>query len=114
MKQNEFWYENLTTLSEILSEGNYFTILDLSSGYHHIEIHPEYRKLFDFQWTFEMGLQNILNSVFYYLVCHQHITFLPRFYARLLSFGEVLALRLLFILMTVLQHLVVLVLTKQR
>ena len=52
MKQNEFWYENLTALSEILSEGNYFTIFDLSSGYHHIEIHPEYRKFFDFQWTF--------------------------------------------------------------
>ena len=55
MKQNEFWYENLTTLSEILSEGNYFTIFDLSSGYHHIEIHPEYRKFFDFQWTFWDG-----------------------------------------------------------
>ena len=49
MKQNEFWYENLTTLSEILSEGNYFT-----SGYHHIEIHQydEYSKFLDIQWTF--------------------------------------------------------------
>ena len=54
MKQNKFWYENLTTLSEILSEGNYFTIFDLSSGYHHIEIHQydEYSKFLDIQWTF--------------------------------------------------------------
>ena len=42
IKQNQFRYENLTILSEILSEGDHFTTFDLSSGYHHIEIHPEH------------------------------------------------------------------------
>ena len=55
IKQNKFRYENLTTLSEILSEGDHFTTFDLSSGYHHIEIHPEHRKFLGFEWTFEDG-----------------------------------------------------------
>ena len=55
IKQNKFRYENLSTLSEILSEGDYFTAFDLSSGYHHIEIHPEHRKFLGFEWAFEDG-----------------------------------------------------------
>ena len=55
IKQNKFRYENLTTLSEILSEGENFTTFDLSSGHHHIEIHPEHRKFLGFEWTFEDG-----------------------------------------------------------
>ena len=55
IKQNKFRYEYLATLSDILSEGDYFTTFDLSSGYHHIEIHPEHRKFFGFEWTFEDG-----------------------------------------------------------
>ena len=55
IKQNKFWYENLTTLSEILSEGDYFTTFDLSSGYHHLEIHPGHRKFLGFEWTFKDG-----------------------------------------------------------
>ena len=53
IKQNKFRYENLTFLSGILSEGDHFTTFDLSSGYHHIEIHPEHRKFLGFEWTFE-------------------------------------------------------------
>ena len=55
IKQNKFRYENLTTLSEILSEGDYFnfTTFDLSSRYHHIKIHPEHRKFLGFELTFE-------------------------------------------------------------
>ena len=55
IKQNKFRYENLTTLSEIVSKGDYFTTFDLSSGYHHIEIHPEHQKFLSFEWTFEGG-----------------------------------------------------------
>ena len=55
IKQNKFQYENLATLSEILSEGDYFTTFDLSHGYHLIEIHPEHRKFLSFEWTFEDG-----------------------------------------------------------
>ena len=53
----------------------------------------------------KMGPQNIFIFVFYHSVCHQHVTFLQRFYAHSLSVREVSALRLLFISMTVLQHL---------
>ena len=38
-----------------MSEGDCFTTFDLSSGYHHIEIHPEHRKFLGFEWTFEDG-----------------------------------------------------------
>ena len=48
-KQNKFWYENLTTLSKILSEGDYFITFDLSSDYDHIKIHLEYCKFLGFE-----------------------------------------------------------------
>ena len=37
IKHNKFRFENLSTLSEMLNKGNYFTTVDLASGYHHIE-----------------------------------------------------------------------------
>ena len=40
-------------MSEILHKGDYFTTFDLTSGYHHIEIHPEHHKFLGFEWTFE-------------------------------------------------------------
>ena len=43
------------TLSEILSEGYHFTTFDLSSGYHHMEIHPQHQKFCGFKWTYEDG-----------------------------------------------------------
>ena len=101
IKQNKFRYENLTTLSEILSEGDHFTTFDLSKYIRSIE---------DFlvlSGPLKTGLQNIFSFVFYHLVFHQYVTFLPKFYAHLLSIGEVSALRLLFMLMTSLQHLLV-------
>ena len=55
IKHNKFRYENLSTLSEMLNKGDYFTTFDLTSGYHHIEIHPEHRKFLVFEWTFEDG-----------------------------------------------------------
>ena len=63
IKQNKFRHENLATLSENLSEGDYFTTFDLSSGYHHIEIHPEHRKFLGLEWTFEDG------STKYFHIC---------------------------------------------
>ena len=39
----------------MLNKGDYFTTYDLISGYHHIEIHPEYRKFLGFEQTFEDG-----------------------------------------------------------
>ena len=45
----------MPTLSKILSEGDHFTTFDLSSCFHHIEIHPEHSKFLGFEWTFEDG-----------------------------------------------------------
>ena len=36
-----------------MSEGDHFTTFNLSSGYHHIEIHLEHWKCLGFEWTFE-------------------------------------------------------------
>ena len=84
IKQNKFRYKNLTTLSEILSEGDCFTTFDLSSGYYHIVNFLVVNR------PLKIGLQSIFNFVLYHLVCHQHVTFLRRFYAHLPSVsGEV-------------------------
>ena len=38
-----------------MSEGDYFTAFDQSSGYRHIKKRPEYRKCLGVDWTFEGG-----------------------------------------------------------
>ena len=55
VKINKFRHENLSTLAEMLEKGDFFTTFDLTSGYHHIEIHPEHKKFLGFEWTFEDG-----------------------------------------------------------
>ena len=42
-------------LAKILNKANYFMTFDLTSCYHHIEIHPEHCKLLGFNWIFEDG-----------------------------------------------------------
>ena len=44
--------QNLSTLSEILNKGDYFTTFHLTSDYHHIELHPENCQFIGFEWTF--------------------------------------------------------------
>ena len=34
---------------------SYFKTFDLTSGYHHIEIHPEHCKFLGFEWTVKDG-----------------------------------------------------------
>lgn len=36
----------------MFKKGDYFTKFDLSSGYHHVDIHPEHWKYLGFDWTF--------------------------------------------------------------
>ena len=55
IKHNKFCFENLSTLAEMLNKEDYFTTFDLTSGYHHIEIHPEHCKFLGFEWTFKDG-----------------------------------------------------------
>ena len=54
IQYNKFRYEKLSTLSVRRSDIFDLTF-DLTSGYHHIEIHPEHRKFLGFEWTFEEG-----------------------------------------------------------
>ena len=53
IKHNKLRYKNLNALAKMLNKGDYFTTFDLTSGYHHIEIHLEHRKFLGFEWTFE-------------------------------------------------------------
>ena len=46
-------YEDLRTFAEIFDQGDYFITFDLTSGYHHVDIHPEHKKYFGFSWTFK-------------------------------------------------------------
>ena len=51
IKINKFRYEDLRTFAEIFEQGEFFTTFDLTSGYHHVEIHPEHYKFVGFSWT---------------------------------------------------------------
>ena len=75
IKQRKFRYGNLTTLSGILSEKDYFTTFNLSSGYNHIEIHPEHQKFLGFESSIEDGSTNYFQFCVLHSVCHQQVTF---------------------------------------
>ena len=51
----KFKYEDLRTFSELFDQDDYFITFDLTSGYHHVEIHPEHREYLGFHWTFPEG-----------------------------------------------------------
>ena len=106
INQNKFWYENLTTLPEILSEEDYFTTVDLSSASIHIETHPEYRKFLAFEWTFEDGS----TKYFKFFVLLFGLSSACYVFTKV---GEVSPLKLLSISLTVLQNIVVWSLPKQ-
>ena len=53
IKYDKFRYKNLNTFSKMLNKGDYFMTFNLTSGYHHIEIHPEHHKFLGFEWTFK-------------------------------------------------------------
>ena len=46
---DKFKYEDLTTFAEIFEEKDFFVTFNLTSGYHHIDIHPEHKKYLGFQ-----------------------------------------------------------------
>ena len=50
-----FKYEDLKIVAELFEENDYFVRFDLTSGYHHIDIHPEHHKFLGFHWTFLGG-----------------------------------------------------------
>ena len=75
IKHTKFRYESWSTLSEMLNKGNYFTIFDLTSGYHHIEIHPEHSKFIGLNGLSKSPLLEISNFSFYNSAQHQHVVF---------------------------------------
>ena len=50
-----FKYEGLSNFSDMVSENDYAIKFDLTSGYHHIEIHREHKKYLGFKWIYEDG-----------------------------------------------------------
>ena len=46
----KFKYEGLDIAAQYLEKGHWFTTFDLKSGYHHIEIHPDYWSYLGFSW----------------------------------------------------------------
>ena len=52
---NKVRYEDLSTFAEIFEEWDYFITFDLTSGYHHVDIHPEHKKYLRFSWVFPNG-----------------------------------------------------------
>ena len=47
----------------MFEEGDYFIKFDLSSGYHHIDIHPEHYKFLGFSWTFSSSITRYFHFV---------------------------------------------------
>ena len=48
----KFKYEDLKIVAEIFEQHDYFIRFDLTSGYHHIDIHPEHQQFLGFHWVF--------------------------------------------------------------
>ena len=53
----KFKYEDLKIVAEIFEKNDYFVNFDLTSGYHHIDIHPDHHKYLGFSWDFGEGVQ---------------------------------------------------------
>ena len=51
----KFKYEGLDLAAQYLEEGHWLSTFDLKSGYHHIEIHPDYWSYLGFSWVEEEG-----------------------------------------------------------
>ena len=49
---NKIKYEDLNTFTELFEQGDFFITFDLTSGYHHVDIHPEHKKYLGFSWVF--------------------------------------------------------------
>lgn len=45
-----FKYETLAELPEVLQPGDYLFTVDLKSGYHHLDMHPDYWQYLGFSW----------------------------------------------------------------
>lgn len=46
----KFKYEDMHTVLDMAEVGDYMVSFDLKSGYHHIDVQPEFWKYLDFRW----------------------------------------------------------------
>ena len=44
IRVKKFRYEDLKIVAELFEDNDYFVTFDLTSGYHHIDIHPDHHK----------------------------------------------------------------------
>ena len=75
VRLQQFRHEDLRTLAEIFEKGDFFFTFDLTSGYHHISIHPDSIGYLGFQWTFNSGRHRffVFNVLPFGLNCASHI-----------------------------------------
>ena len=50
LPNRKFKYKGLNLIPSLFQEGDYFTVFDLESGYHHIDIHEECWPYLGFAW----------------------------------------------------------------
>lgn len=53
LKKQKVKYEDWKVALSFFHKGAYMLSFDLKSGYHHIEIHPDYQRFLGFAWKFE-------------------------------------------------------------
>ena len=53
--KNKFKCEDIADAKEVIKPGDFLFTFDLKSGYHHVDIFPEYTKYLSFSWTFSDG-----------------------------------------------------------
>ena len=54
--KNKFKYEDIQTAIQMIEKGDNAIILDLKSGYHHVDIHADYWQYLGFSWKGENGV----------------------------------------------------------
>ena len=54
--KRKFRCEDISVAIQIFSKGFYLFKFDLKSGYHHVEIFPDYRRYLAFSWDFGDGI----------------------------------------------------------
>eukprot|EP01122_Echinamoeba_exundans_P007166 TRINITY_DN213_c0_g1_i6.p2 TRINITY_DN213_c0_g1~~TRINITY_DN213_c0_g1_i6.p2 ORF type:complete len:549 (+),score=20.96 TRINITY_DN213_c0_g1_i6:1731-3377(+) len=56
----KFKYEDISTIAEIVQEGDWMTVLDVQDGFYHISIHPASRWLLGLEWQGRYFVWNVL------------------------------------------------------
>lgn len=70
-------FEGVNETLQYAKKNKYMIKYDLKSGYHHIDIHPDFHKYLGFSWKYGEK-QGFLNLMFYHLGCRQQVMFLQK------------------------------------